>query len=314
MLYFGDIMKVVYGHTDSIYVQIDGIEKAKEVVEELNKEVREIFPNVLGLEEHPVTLEFEKFYESLGVGVTKNRNAGLISWKDGEYLEDKEFTMTGFTAKRVSETPFAKNLQKEILFDWVSGISYENLCQKLHSLRTDVMANKINNSDFIKRSRLDKKRLEVFCPNCKAKYNLLNLHTMPHCVNIVNKELKQICGNSKENYQTLEGRKPSISAGIVGLVFKAQTTGIDLESFGDSYFHIKVKGHEQYKHPLTDEIRRVEYFADNRINSFVDVNVDLLHYAKQIEKKAQPIFDAMGWDIFSIESGEIEKRKQQTLW
>mgnify|MGYP002624784919 CR=1 FL=1 len=72
-------MKVVYGHTDSIYVQIDSVEKAQEAIEHINKEVRKKFPNVLGLEEHPVVLEFEKFYSSLGVGNTKNRNAGLVS-------------------------------------------------------------------------------------------------------------------------------------------------------------------------------------------------------------------------------------------
>ena len=81
-------MKVVYGHTDSIYVEIDSIETAKEAVIEINNHVRESFPNVLGLSEHPVVLEFEKYYSRLGVGATKNRNAGLISWKDGYDLEE----------------------------------------------------------------------------------------------------------------------------------------------------------------------------------------------------------------------------------
>ena len=57
-------MKVVYAHTDSIYIPIDNINKAKKVCNELNNHVRESFPNVLGLENHPVTLEFEKYYES----------------------------------------------------------------------------------------------------------------------------------------------------------------------------------------------------------------------------------------------------------
>ena len=79
-------MDVVYGHTDSIYVKIDSVEQAQEVVEEINEHVKTKFPNVLGLEEHPVSLEFEKYYQTLGVGTTKNRNAGLISWKDGNWL------------------------------------------------------------------------------------------------------------------------------------------------------------------------------------------------------------------------------------
>ena len=73
----------------------------------------------MGLEEHPVTLEFEKYYESLGVGITKNRNAGLIYWKDGIYLDEPEFVMRGFAAKRVAITHLAKSIQLEVLNRWV---------------------------------------------------------------------------------------------------------------------------------------------------------------------------------------------------
>ena len=52
-------MKVVYGHTDSIYVQIDDVDKAKKAIKVIEDEVRKSFPNVLGLEQHPVVLEFE---------------------------------------------------------------------------------------------------------------------------------------------------------------------------------------------------------------------------------------------------------------
>ena len=55
-------MKVVYAHTDSIYVPIESINKAEEVCKLLNSKMREHFPNLLGLEYHPVTLEFEKYY------------------------------------------------------------------------------------------------------------------------------------------------------------------------------------------------------------------------------------------------------------
>ena len=94
-------MKVVYGHTDSIYCTVDSVEQAKNVLEELNELVRSYFPNLLELNEHPVVIEFEKYFESLGGGATKNRNAGLITWKDGKFWDEKEFVMTGFTAKRL---------------------------------------------------------------------------------------------------------------------------------------------------------------------------------------------------------------------
>ena len=41
-------MDVVYGHTDSIYVKIDSVEQAQEIVEEINEHVKTKFPNVLG--------------------------------------------------------------------------------------------------------------------------------------------------------------------------------------------------------------------------------------------------------------------------
>ena len=71
-------MEVVYGHTDSIYVQIDSVEQAQESIKVIEAHVREAFPNVMGLDEHPVSLEFEKYFSSLGVGITANRNAGKM--------------------------------------------------------------------------------------------------------------------------------------------------------------------------------------------------------------------------------------------
>ena len=94
-------MKVVYGHTDSIYVQIDSVEIAETAIKEIEASVREHFPNVMGLDNHPVVLEFEKYYSALGVGTTKNRNAGLVSWEDGEWLNEPKFSMTGFTANEL---------------------------------------------------------------------------------------------------------------------------------------------------------------------------------------------------------------------
>ena len=115
-------MKEVYGHTDSIYVQVESVDKAKEISMIINDQVRTKFPNLMALEEHPINLEFEKYFESLGVGATKNRNAGLINWKDGEFLDEPEFVMTGFTAKRISQTNLAKEIQLTILKMWVQAM------------------------------------------------------------------------------------------------------------------------------------------------------------------------------------------------
>ena len=44
-----------------------------------------------------------------------------------EWLEKPKFSMTGFTAKRVSETKLAKHIQTETLKMWVEGKSKQKL-------------------------------------------------------------------------------------------------------------------------------------------------------------------------------------------
>ena len=42
-------MKVVYAHTDSLYVPVPSIEKAQEIREILNTHIQEnVFPNIMG--------------------------------------------------------------------------------------------------------------------------------------------------------------------------------------------------------------------------------------------------------------------------
>ena len=147
-------MKVVYGHTDSIYVQIDSVETAQESIKEIEAYVRESFPNIMGLDEHPVQLEFEKYFSALGVGTTKNRNAGLVSWEDGEWLNEPKFSMTGFTAKRVSETKLAKEVQTTALKMWVEKKSQQEIVHYLHNQYDTVVSGEIDILPLIKRSRL----------------------------------------------------------------------------------------------------------------------------------------------------------------
>ena len=147
-------MKVVYGHTDSIYVQIDTVAKAQMICADIQDSVREHFPNIMGLEQHPVVLEFEKYYSALGVGTTKNRNAGMITWKDGEWLDEPEFVMTGFTAKRVSETKLGKGVQTDVLTMWVNEKSMTEINKYLHDKYNSVLNGDIPIEDIIKRSIL----------------------------------------------------------------------------------------------------------------------------------------------------------------
>ena len=293
----GDIMKVVYGHTDSIYVQIDSIEKAEQSIKEIEASVREHFPNVLGLEQHPVVLEFEKYYSALGVGTTKNRNAGLVSWEDGVWLDEPKFTMTGFTAKRVSETKLAKEVQTTTLKMWINQKSLTEINSYLTKKYTDIMNGELDKSSIIKRSRLRKERFTVKCPECKKN------HTLKECLNI---KWCDKCGTEPKLFLTTKYKKPSIGSGIAGILYAWEKED---KTFDDSYLFMKVKDvNDVYTHPLTKEKREVEYVAGTLYEDFDNYTPNYKHYAEEVIKKATPVYKAMNWDISSIRTGKLQTK------
>jgi len=324
-------VKVVYGHTDSIYVQVDSVEKAQKVIKEIENEVRKKFPNVLGLKQHPVVLEFEKYYSSLGVGATKNRNAGLVSWDDGVWLDKPKFSMTGFTAKRVSETPLSKGVQMDVLNMWVEGKSQNYIVKKLHNKYVEVLSGKIDKKDVIKRSRLKEERFRISCPKCNKKYSLHNLpevcdgtfkdrdisvggYISKPCMNPVRKfssgktrKLKENPDTGKKEYVDVD-KSISVGQGIEGIIAGQQSGEFDFTKQGiDSYFFVRTRNkNTKYVHPVTRETRYAKYYSAPSLSDFDDVEPDWEHYAESVIKKAQPVFDAMGWDSKNIKLGSIQ--------
>lgn len=296
-------MKVVYGHTDSIYVKCDSIDKAKEICSVVNEHVREHFPNLLGLDEHPVTLEFEKYYKSLGVGATKNRNAGLISWKDGEYLEEDEFVLTGFSAKRVAQTKLAKETQMKVLKMWVNAETEENITNYLHDLFKDVLGGKIELSMLTNRSRYREERFKVKCVGECKKMKWGKVFTLSEIIdNIAEHRMKfssdewKCC--NKPNYKTIQDKRPVIGSGVEGVLYYNSVNEVPIE---DSYLYIKVKDiSNTYIHPLTQIDTVPSWIAGNNEEELSLFSPDYLHYAYQVVSKAEPIFNAMGWDVKNI--------------
>jgi len=291
-------MKVVYGHTDSIYVQMP-MNKAQETVDLLNNHVRGLFPNIMNLHEHPVKLEFEKYFSSLGIGKTKNRNAGLISWKDGKYLEEEEFTVTGFTAKRQAITPLAKTVQMELLKKWVAQIPEEKISNWLNEEYTKVISGKIEQSMLIQRSRYRPERLTYMCNSCHKKY------TWREAVDLRLKQDTQNnfcdkCGQTLE-LVTLEGKNPGIGAGVEGLIWHNQNHKEQIE---DSYLYMRVQDNPNrvsYMHPITGKYKRPTYISALTVEELLEHTPDYRHYADSILKKADPVYRAMDWDISAIE-------------
>ncbi len=289
-------MKVVYGHTDSIYVDIsdNNIKTAKETVNILNKHVRTCFPNVMGLDEHPVTLEFEKYFRTLGVGATKNRNAGLIIWKNGNFLDTEEFVMTGFTAKRVSLTKLAKDVQLTVLNMWVEGKSERKITTYLKDKYNSVMRGEISLSDILQRSRYREERFKVVCKNCQRQNTIFSLMEKP------------CCGSSTKNFTTTQGKRPTIASGVAGILF-SHSNGY--QEINDSYLYLKIKNNNTFYNPITGQQVKATYVSLLVKEDFNDFEPDWFHYAESVVKKAEPIYRAMGWDISQI----VKDDRQKTL-
>ena len=298
-------MKVVYGHTDSIYVECESIDRAKEVCSFVNTEVQKIFPNVFDLDEHPVQLEFEKYFQSLGVGATKNRNAGLISWKDDEYLDELDFTMTGFTAKRVSETKLAKETQIAVLRMWVENKSEEEITSHLNYIFNNVRNGEIPVKYILKRTRYREERFTVSCKRCKDNgwKHKFTLHELSG----IKTNMRICCGNP--DYRTLSGKRPTVGSGIEGVLFHDT---ISDNAIADSYLFMKIqKPTKTYVHPMTKNIVNPTYFSfstEKELDNY-DFHPDWDFYAESVIKKAEPVYRAMGWNLMGIK----KDRNQTTL-
>ena len=290
-------MKVVYGHTDSIYVGIPTIEESEKICAELNSHVQSIFPNILGLETHPVQLEFEKYYKTLGVGCVKNRNAGFISWKDGKYLDEPQFIVTGFTMKRISETKLEKEVQGTVIKMWVNESSKEAITKYVTDKFNDVKKGNVATEQITKRTRLKEERLTVK-HNCGKQYKLLDLISIWKQHNPMTSGLSPKCSKCHNNlvrtmFSTLEGKGVTIGSGIMGLLYYNQhNTPIE-----DSYLYIKcLPNGRRFLTPFGNE-KPLNYISVREMSELKDYIPDYSFYADAVIKKAKPIFDAMGWDV-----------------
>ena len=305
-------MKVVYGHTDSIYVEMP-FDQAEQTRDIINNHVRKLFPNLLELEEHPVELEFEKYFESLGVGVTKNRNAGLISWKDGKWLDNPEFTMTGFMAKRMSITQLAKSIQNEVLQMWVKQCSEKEVTTYLRNQHNKVLQGDIHFKNLLIRSRFREARFIYKCGFCDKQY------TAKQSVDVRKQFTSNVhctkCGNDLL-LKTIEGKNPSVGAGVEGVMWYNQNNKIEID---DSYVCIKVvddPARVNYINPITGVIKRPSYLSAPTIEELGKLSenyIDYGHYAQSIIKKALPIYNAMNWDISPI-SRDLNQRTLDEWW
>lgn len=120
--------KVIYIDTDSIFVRgIENVEEAYQLQEMINKSYSQ-FAQQWDLDEHHFLIEFEKVYDSLLIKTgKKKRYVGMLSWKDGEFLEENKFDVSGFEIVRSDSTEWTADFQKEHFKRALQGVSEEEM-------------------------------------------------------------------------------------------------------------------------------------------------------------------------------------------
>tara|TARA_R100001591_G_scaffold528_5_gene1314 strand:- start:8246 stop:9181 length:936 start_codon:yes stop_codon:yes gene_type:complete len=307
-------MQVVYAHTDSLYVPVPSIEKAQEVREILNTHIQEnVFPNLMGLEDHPMDLEFEKYYSVLGVGATRNRNAGFINWKDGVHLQEPEFVCTGFTLKRIAESVIGKEVQKTALEMWINQKTEEDIISYVRDMYDKVRTGQVDKTDLIKRSRVKENRLKVKCPEFKCK-KIYDVDYIRGLLSVLSSAVceKESCNKKLKQCTTVEGKRPAFGGGFAGVLYYNEHVN-KKDKLDDSFYHMKCNfkiGQPQTYTNWNGEEKKAGYIAVRNIEELKDYEPDWLFLSEsEVLKKVKPIFDAMNWDISKVK----EDGKQKTL-
>ena len=302
-------MQIVYAHTDSLYVPISSIEKGLEVREVLNNHIQEnVFPNIMGLETHPMDLEFEKYYSVLGVGCVRNRNAGFISWKDGVHLHEPEFFATGFSLKRIAESKVAKDTQKEVIEMWVNQKTRKEITARVKEIYENVLNGRVSKLDLVKRSRYKDERRTLKC-KCKKKYDVEYARKL---LKIVPDALCENgnCNQKLTNLTTLEDKRPSFGGGFAGVLYYNEHINPQ-DKIDDSFYHMKCNfgiNQPQTYTNVKGEQKPAGYIAVKNLKELDNYEPDWASLAEsEVVKKAKPIFDAMEWDTCDIKKDDKQK-------
>ena len=133
-------MKTIYGHTDSIFCEINTPEEGVKALEIINKNMK------------PIETEFEKWCPKIIIAA-KNRYAGLVSWTDGKYHEPKSY-FKGIELKQSRMPPIMKESMTDVIQGILNGKSETDVTLELSSLISKVVSMDIDPLDICMKGRL----------------------------------------------------------------------------------------------------------------------------------------------------------------
>lgn len=142
-------LKVLYAHTDSISFEVKKDMTEKELKElgeklskEIEKEVRKILPKNKLVEDKNITLdlEFESICKSAFFNEkVKNRNAKLIIYQDGKFLDKPKLKVTGFQSIRSDTPKLVQNLLNEVFMMILEEKEESEVLRVINKFKTKFM-------------------------------------------------------------------------------------------------------------------------------------------------------------------------------
>jgi len=135
-------MKVIYGHTDSVFVLCDSPELGKIHIASINDDMS------------PIITEFEKWCSSMLI-VAKNRYAGMTKWTEGEYHDPKLY-VKGIELKQNRLPAIMKRVMSETIEGLLTGISEGQMTTNLTSLITGVVKGEVDGKDLCINAKLSR--------------------------------------------------------------------------------------------------------------------------------------------------------------
>jgi len=147
-------MKVIYGHTDSVFVLCSTALKGCEDIKIINRNMA------------PIETEFEKWCSSMLI-VAKNRYAGMTTWTDGK-PHDPKLYVKGIELKQNRLPPVMKEVMSDCINDLLSFETEKTMTSKLQDIINDIVKGFIPKVDLCIKGRL-KHNLENYSVLSEAR-------------------------------------------------------------------------------------------------------------------------------------------------
>jgi len=136
--YLEDGMNVIYGDTDSIFVESDHKIDIDEVLKRYHWRLEDVLKHSYNIDKSWIYLKYEKLFDSL-LMVGKKYYAGNVSNIEGENV--KEFIVKGLDLVKKATIPIALESQQEILNLILSGKKIEELEEAMTNYKYRILNN-----------------------------------------------------------------------------------------------------------------------------------------------------------------------------